>query len=244
VKSFSWRWLVLATAVPACVLIQPLDKAVPDSSGTAGDSEAGSLGSAGKHPGSAGSGTDSGGASAAAGATGEAGAGGSAGGSAPNGGSTAAPSGGTTGTAGASAPSGGAGTTSTTCKPPGGVCTQRADCCQSGANIPTANGATCDTSDHLCHANCTDGAQCNSGCCLPLAGTNYGSCEVSAQCSCLPESTTCNPQAPNQCCGGSVGGCYPGDSKCHRLCLANADCPSGCCDTSLRLCAPSSYCGR
>lgn len=263
-KRFSWRWLPLA-AFPACVLVQPLDKAAPDSSGTSsgGQSEAGS---AGKHTGSAGSGTHGGGAPAAAGASGEAGAVEPAGGSAPNGGTTGAPSGGTGGkpsggssgrpsggstgapsggTAGATAPSGGsAGTTSTTCKVPGGVCTQRSDCCQSGADIPTANGATCDASDHLCHANCTDGALCNSGCCLPVAGTNYGTCEVSTQCGCLPEGTTCNAQATNKCCGGSVAVCYAGDSECHRVCFVDGDCPSNCCDTSVDLCAPTTSCGR
>ena len=145
----------------------------------------------------------------------------------------------------AGAASGGsAGTMSTTCKPPGGTCTKTTDCCQSGPAITPPNGATCDASDHLCHADCTDGAECNSGCCFPVAGTNYGSCEASAQCGCLPEGTACNPQAANKCCGGSVGGCYPGDSQCHRLCATDANCPSGCCDTSLNLCAPSTFCGR
>ncbi|HEY1533298.1 MAG TPA: hypothetical protein VGF76_04755, partial [Polyangiaceae bacterium] len=83
-KSFSWRWLVLAAGVPACVLIQPLDKAVPDSSGTGGDAAAASPGSAGKHAGAAGSGATS----AAAGDGSGADAGESAGGSAPNGGTT------------------------------------------------------------------------------------------------------------------------------------------------------------
>jgi hypothetical protein len=263
VKSFSWRWLLLA-AVPACVLIQPLDKAVPDSSGN--QSEAGSLGSAGKHTGSAGSDTQNSG--DAAGSGGDAGAGESSGGSTPGGGTSGEASGGkasggTSGRAsggtggkasggssgaafgGASPAGGSAGAPAPGCKPPGGGCAKNVDCCQSGAGIPTAYGATCIASDGLCHVNCTDGAQCVSGCCTSLVGvTAYGVCAAASECACLPEGTACTPGAPNKCCGGSVGGCYPGDSLCHRLCTTNADCPSNCCDTSVDLCAPSTSCGR
>lgn len=255
-KRFSWRWLPLL-AFPACVLIQPLDKAAPDSNGTSGDqSEAGS---AGKHIGSAGSGTQNNG--AAAGSSGEAGAGDSSGGEATVGGtsgrassgtggkasagSAGKASGGTSGAAfgGASPAGGSAGAPAAGCKPPGGGCAKNVDCCQSGAGIPTTYGATCIESDGLCHVNCTDGAQCVSGCCTPLVGvTAYGVCAAATECSCLPEESSCNSQTV--CCGGSVGLCYPVDAKCHRACAGNADCPSNCCDLSVSLCAPSTSCGR
>jgi hypothetical protein len=266
VKSFSWRWLVLAAAVPACVLIEPLDKAVPDSDGSGGDSEAGSLGSAGKHTGSAGSSTLNGGASAAAGDSGEAGVGEPAGGSAPNGGTSGIPSGGanasggTSGKAsggsggkasggssgaafgGASPAGGSAGAPAAGCKPPGGDCAKNVDCCQSGAGIPTSYGATCIESDGLCHVNCTDGAECLTGCCSVLAGVSaYGACAPVSECACLPEGTSCNAQSI--CCGGSGGICYS-DFKCHRLCAGNGDCSTNCCDTNAHLCVPSTSCGR
>jgi hypothetical protein len=266
VKSLSWRWLVLAAAVPACVLIEPLDKAVPDSSSAGGDSEAGSQGSAGKHTGSGGSGTQNSG--DAAGSSGEAEAGESSGGSAPggevggkasggasgkasggtggkaSGGTGGKPSGGSSGAAfgGASPAGGSAGAPAPGCMPPGGGCTKNVDCCQSGAGVPTTYGATCIESDGLCHVNCTDGDECVTGCCTVLAGVSaYGACAAASECACLPEGTSCNAQSV--CCGGSGGICYS-DFKCHRICAANADCATNCCDTSVHLCAPTASCGR
>jgi hypothetical protein len=252
VKPFSWSWLPLA-AFPACVLIQPLDKAVPDSDSASdgGKSEAGSLGSAGKHAGSAGDGTQSGG--AAAGTSGDGDAGESSGGSAPAGGTRGRASGGTSGRAsggssaaafgGASPAGGSAGAPAAGCQAPGGGCAKNVDCCQSGPGIPTTYGATCIESDGLCHVNCTDGAQCVSGCCTSLIGqSTYGVCAVATECACLPEGSSCNAQS--LCCGGSVGFCYAADAKCHRACTTNADCPTDCCDLSVSICAPTTSCGR
>ena len=100
---------------------------------------------------------------------------------AENGGSESGTGGGT-GATGGGASGGTATQVSTACAPGGGLCLKTADCCQTGSGVG-ALGTTCLTSDYLCHANCTDSAQCRSNCCVQLSGISaYGACADASYC--------------------------------------------------------------
>lgn len=64
------------------------------------------------------------------------------------------------------------------CVAPGATCAASTDCCQTGATSPT--GAVCISDDNLCHAKCTTGTQCKSGCCAPVMNETYGVCADAA----------------------------------------------------------------
>ena len=126
--------------------------------GAAGAPASGSAGGAGR-----------GGSPATGGSIGNGGGGGSMGG--PNGSGGAVGTGGATGTGGTAGAGG-------MCLAPGGTCAATTDCCQTGSTAPT--GAVCISDDNLCHAKCTSGTQCKSGCCASVMGETYGVCADAA----------------------------------------------------------------
>jgi hypothetical protein len=136
------------------------------------------------------------------------------------------------------------------CAAPGEVCSESMPCCMSGQNSEVGPlGATCVSNDNSCHANCTTGSDCTSGCCTTLVGQNFGVCADPSYC-CVDPGGSCTENG--QCCqtGSNVGAygatCVSNDDTCHAKCHSGGDCASGCClaltGESYGACAAASYC--
>jgi hypothetical protein len=125
------------------------------------------------------------------------------------------------------------------CKKSGEACTPATstsptDCCQ----------GTCVTSQNPelagCRPSCTENEHCDTGCCVPLAGSTNGYCASAEYCSCLAEGTSCGPDKP-KCCEGTMCAGSSSALTCRRLCTTEADCPGTEClplfDGSASVCA-------
>lgn len=103
------------------------------------------------------------------------------------------------------------------CLAPGATCNASTDCCQTSSTTPT--GAVCIVDDGVCHAKCTTGAQCVSGCCAAVMGETYGVCADAAT-YCPTLKGVGDPCAANaECASGSCNGwcqasCGAGNSSC------------------------------
>jgi hypothetical protein len=132
-------------------------------------------------------------------------------------------SGGAVGGGGAPAPGSGgsgAGGSPMMCVAPGFTCAMSTECCQTGDTAPT--GATCLSDDHLCHAKCTSGSQCKSGCCAALTGQTYGACAATSFCPALKG--VGDPCAANtECATGLCSGwCRGACDATNDLCLSTS----------------------
>jgi hypothetical protein len=137
----------------------------------------------------------------------------------------------------------GACTTPSSCATPGESCSSSTPCCQTGSNEPS--GAACISNDGLCHAKCTSGSECESGCCATVQGESWGVCAVASECTCVAPGGSC--ASTTQCCQGGAGAvCISNDNACHAKCTANSQCASGCCvqvqGEAWGVCAAASNC--
>ncbi|MEZ4223622.1 MAG: hypothetical protein R3B13_21920 [Polyangiaceae bacterium] len=124
------------------------------------------------------------------------------------------------------------------CANEGANCNGNDECCvgesPGGACIYTGYGTECTP-------KCTDGTQCNSGCCL------NGYCATLELCggSCTAPGGGCNKSA--ECCGTAscVDVMGKGYGICAAACTSDAQCKGGCCypTTSGKVCVPKSFCG-
>jgi len=143
---------------------------------------------------------------------------------------------------------------SSACSGPSGPCKGNSDCCGYATS-----GATeiCLSDDSVCHATCTSGSQCQSGCCVSTTvngQASYGACVAASHCTpaCSQAGASCTKNS--DCCGYAASGakeiCLSNDNLCHATCTSGSQCASGCCvQTSVNgvasygACAAASNCG-
>jgi hypothetical protein len=127
------------------------------------------------------------------------------------------------------------------CSQPGQSCTADKDCCQTGAD--EAQGAVCISNDSECHAKCTTGSDCESGCCATVTGESYGVCATSSVCQ--AQTTACGMTFPTTACASCVSASCcaytqtcANDPACGSLvtcldgCNGNTTCESSCIDAA------------
>jgi len=116
-----------------------------------------------------------------------------------------------------------------TCEQPGATCSANGDCC---------GGEVCIADDSACHSTCGSNAECNSGCCAPVANESYSVCAAASYCSgppgpsCASAGSSC--ASTGDCCQSGSGipygqVCLSDDNACHALCASSSECNSGCC---------------
>jgi hypothetical protein len=106
------------------------------------------------------------------------------------------------------------------CGAPGVSCTDTAQCCQTGTGLGTL-GAVCISDDNSCHAKCTSGVECKSGCCAPVKGESYGVCAAASYCTTLASTgahCTSGAQCASGDCAGGNGWCTTSCSPTNSVC--------------------------
>lgn len=125
-----------------------------------------------------------------------------------------------------------AGDVSKACVKAGGTCATNAACCDSSICV-----------QNICAADCSNDADCLSGCCLELS-SGQSVCAPTDLCppvdapDCAPNGGACSSKA---CCGGVL--CFEG--VCSADCSANSDCANACCymaSSGDKWCAPNNLC--
>lgn len=110
----------------------------------------------------------------------------------------------------------------TTCTAVGDACAADDDCC---------GGAVCahEASGNVCRSVCNAQSDCDTGCCLALAGTTAKVCTPSGVCDgCLTAGTACD--GSGDCCQGTLCVDDPASGPvCAAFCTSGSDCSSGCC---------------
>jgi hypothetical protein len=80
----------------------------------------------------------------------------------------------------------------------------------------------CITNDYVCHAQCTTGSQCNSGCCAQVTGESYGVCASTDHCQPtgygVGTHCTANTQCASGTCAGGTGWCTESCSPSNTIC--------------------------
>lgn len=160
-------------------------------------------------------------------------------------GGTGTPDGGEPATGGSTGTAGTGGTQAPMCVEFGEDCSADPQSC--------CNGTTCvydvDTpTQGRCATNCTDGSDCNSGCCSELIDAPGAVCAPPGYCAntCLPAGEGCDG-LPDYCCTGTICVVDPTVTVCAAKCTSGAECNSGCCaplddppDTFV--CSPPEFC--
>jgi hypothetical protein len=118
-----------------------------------------------------------------------------------------------------------------------GVSCATTPCCE-------CQGLKCVTdsvSGTVCRQPCSQNADCATGCC----DTSTGVCHDGLYCNCADAGSTCAGAGPN-CCPGTTCLSFSGDGggpySCYQTCSQNADCATGCCNTSSGLCQDALDC--
>ena len=123
---------------------------------------------------------------------------------------------GSSGTTGAAGTTGSAGATG--CQQPGDACTTNGQCCQTGTNV--SRGAFCIMDDGVCHAKCSTGTDCSSGCCVAVTGQSLGACAAASNCArAVGDPCTSNAQCAS---GSCTGWCEAACSAASPTCPASA----------------------
>jgi hypothetical protein len=117
----------------------------------------------------------------------------------------------------------------------GGACAADGESCANGACCDGLECLSLNDGALLCHAPCSAGTDCSSGCCVDVRVSGAAARQLCGEATicfpdgCEPEGESCGSDAP--CCAGlaCVIGAGAGRDGCRVRCQQNEDCDSGCC---------------
>jgi hypothetical protein len=130
------------------------------------------------------------------------------------------------------------------CSSKGGPCTGAGEACCTGLvcvawTNPPRSG---------CEKSCHVGADCETGCCLPLPGANASFCAAADACQCAAVDRTCGGSV--HCCAGLECSSFDasGAFACKPTCKLDSDCTTGCCakitGTVASVCLGKEWCSK